>query len=62
MDRKAAYERLLKEGFTAQQRENLARLGKDYARRELLDLPVEDRSSNWSVPSRPQRFLPLNPW
>ncbi len=26
------------------------------------DLPVEDRSSNWSVPSRPQRFLPLNPW
>jgi drug/metabolite transporter (DMT)-like permease len=45
MDRKEAYERLLREGFTTQQRERLARLGKDYARREMLDLPVEDRSS-----------------
>src|SRR5215472_3217844 len=44
MDRKEAYERLLKEGFTAQQLENLARLGNDYTRREMLDLPVEDRS------------------
>src|SRR5262250_2005769 len=46
MDRKEAYERLLKEGFTAQQLENLARLGKDYTRREMLDLPVEDRASS----------------
>ncbi len=45
MDRKEAYERLLKEGFTAQQLEHLARLGKEYTRREMLDLPVEDRSS-----------------
>jgi len=45
MDHKEAYKRLLREGFTAQQLENLARLGKDYARREMLDLPVEDRSS-----------------
>ncbi len=39
-----AYERLLKEGFTTQQLENLARLSNDYARREMLDLPLEDRS------------------
>jgi hypothetical protein len=45
MDRKEAYERLLKEGFTAQQLEHLARLGKEYTRREMLDLPLEDRSS-----------------
>src|SRR6266566_8835685 len=45
MDHNEAYERLLREGFTAQQLENLARLGKDYARREMLDLPLEDRSS-----------------
>lgn len=45
MDRKEAYERLLREGFTTQQREHLARLRQDYARREMLDLPVEDRSS-----------------
>jgi drug/metabolite transporter (DMT)-like permease len=45
MDHNEAYERLLREGFTAQQLENLARLGKDYARREMLDFPLEDRSS-----------------
>jgi len=45
MDHKEAYERLLKEGFTAQQLENLARLSNDYARREMLYLPLEDRSS-----------------
>ena len=45
MDHNEAYERLLKEGFTAQQLEHLARLGNDYARREMLDLPVEGRSS-----------------
>jgi drug/metabolite transporter (DMT)-like permease len=45
MDHNEAYERLLKEGFTARQLEYLARLGNDYARREMLDLPVEDRSS-----------------
>ena len=44
MDHKEAYERLLKEGFTTQQLENLARLSNDYARREMLDLPLEDRS------------------
>jgi len=30
MDRKETYEQLLREGFTAQQLDNLARLGKDY--------------------------------
>jgi drug/metabolite transporter (DMT)-like permease len=45
MDHNEAYKRLLREGFTAQQLENLARLGKDYARREMLYLPVEGRSS-----------------
>jgi drug/metabolite transporter (DMT)-like permease len=45
MDRKEAYEKLLREGFTTQQREHLARLRQDYTRREMLDLPVEDRSS-----------------
>src|SRR5215469_12016609 len=44
MDRKEAYERLLREGFTVRQLEHLARLSKDYARREMLDLPVGDRS------------------
>jgi uncharacterized membrane protein len=45
MNHNEAYERLLKEGFTAQQLEHLARLSNDYARREMLDLPLEDRSS-----------------
>jgi uncharacterized membrane protein len=45
MDHNEAYERLLKEGFTGQQLENLARLSNDYARREMLDLPLGDRSS-----------------
>jgi hypothetical protein len=45
MDRKEAYKRLLREGFTTQQLEHLARLGNECARREMLDLPVEDRSS-----------------
>jgi drug/metabolite transporter (DMT)-like permease len=45
MDHKEAYERLLREGFTPQQLEHFARLGKEYARREMLDPPVEECSS-----------------
>lgn len=42
MDRKEAYQRLLREGFTAQQIEHLIGLRNNYAQREMLDYPRED--------------------
>jgi len=43
MENKEAYERLLKEGFSAQEIERLMRLRDDYAKRETLDLPGGER-------------------
>jgi len=60
MDRKEAYERLIRAGFTAQQIEKLARLGNNYAQREMLDRPGEDNSPADDRPA--SRWTRLSQW